>query len=185
MRRPGALSIAVFGFSEPAPGEPLYESARRVGALLAEAGYEIVTGGYGGVMDGASRGAIESGGWATGVVSSIFGDRLPSRHLSEVVVTASLEERMSTLIERAAGYVVLHGQSGTLAEATLVWALERAGSLDPRPVILLGGSWARVLALLTEERMLGAVELRVTQAVEHEDQVVPALRARLRDPGRT
>jgi len=54
-------AVAVFGSSEPAAGDPLYEAARRVGSLLAGAGYDVVTGGYGGVMEGASRGAVEAG----------------------------------------------------------------------------------------------------------------------------
>ncbi len=77
--------IAVFGSSEPLEGEPLYEQARRVGALLAAAGYRVVTGGYGGVMEGASRGAIERGGEAIGVVcGAVFPARSPNRYLTEV-----------------------------------------------------------------------------------------------------
>ena len=41
--------VAVFGSSEPGEGDPLYEEARQVGALLAGLGYGVVTGGYGGV----------------------------------------------------------------------------------------------------------------------------------------
>ena len=45
-------SVAVFGSSEPAQGEPLYEEARAVGSLLARAGFLVVNGGYWGVMEG-------------------------------------------------------------------------------------------------------------------------------------
>lgn len=178
------IEIAVFGSSEPVEGEALYETARRVGWLLATAGYPIVTGGYGGVMEGASRGALEAGGRASGVVCSIFTTRRPCRYLTEIVETSTLHDRMRTLVERASAYVVLWGKSGTLAEAALVWALERAGSLDARPVILLGDSWERLLAHLAKENMLDARELRVTRAVLLPEDVVPALRDLLADPVR-
>jgi uncharacterized protein (TIGR00730 family) len=178
------MEIAVFGSSDPVEGEPLYETARRVGALLAASGYGVVTGGYGGVMEGASRGALEAGGRTTGVVCSIFTDRRPCRYLTETVETATLHDRMRTLVERASAYVVLWGKSGTLAEAALVWALQRAGSLDARPVILLGDSWGRLLGHLAKEGMLDAHELRTTRVVLSPEEVVPALRELPGDPVR-
>lgn len=175
-------SIAVFGSSEPREGDPLYEQARTVGRLLAADGFRIVTGGYGGVMEGASRGAREAGGAAMGVVCAAFRGRAPNRFLTEVVETADLHERTRTLIEAADGYVVLWGKSGTLAEAALVWALVRAGSLDARPVLVLGASWERLLRHLAESGMLGGPELESTRVVRAPDQVPGILRAMLPGP---
>ena len=53
-------TVAVFGSSEPVEGELLYAVARDVGRELALAGYAVATGGYGGVMEAASRGAREA-----------------------------------------------------------------------------------------------------------------------------
>ena len=63
-------TIAVFGSSEPSDGDPLYERAQRLGHRLAKAGFGVITGGYGGVMEAASRGAYEAGGKSIGVVST-------------------------------------------------------------------------------------------------------------------
>ena len=71
-------SVAVFGSSEPAEGDTLYDTARRLGGLLARCGYRVVTGGYGGVMEAACRGAREAGGATVGVTCSIFRDRTPN-----------------------------------------------------------------------------------------------------------
>lgn len=54
-------SIAVFGSALPLEGSAAYEEARLTGQLLARAGYVVLNGGYGGVMEGASRGAREAG----------------------------------------------------------------------------------------------------------------------------
>jgi hypothetical protein len=173
-------SVAVFGSSEPREGEPLYEDARRVGALLAAEGWRIVTGGYGGVMEGASRGAREAGGGALGVVCSIFGDRRPNPYLSETAHTDDLHERTRTLVEACDAYVVLWGKSGTLAEAALVWALQRAGSLNARPVLLLGDPWERLLRHLVESGMLEGPELRSTRAARAAEEIPGLLRPLLR-----
>ena len=135
------IGISVFGSSEPEPGEPLFEKARALGRLLAEAGFCVVTGGYGGVMEGASRGAREAGGETLGITCELFQQRPPNAYLSRRISTPDLHDRTRLIIERSRGYVVLDGKAGTLAELAFVWALHRSGCLGSRPVILLDALW--------------------------------------------
>ena len=178
-RSRGEDSIAVFGSSEARPGEPLYEDARAVGGLLAGAGYRVVTGGYGGVMEAASRGAAEAGGVAVGVVCGVFADRVPNPYLGEVRDTPELFARTRELIEAASGYVVLEGKSGTLAELAFLWALHRAGSLGRRPVVLLGGRWRPLLRHLVRARMIESEQFDVTRVVDTPGEALATLRAYL------
>ena len=60
--------VTIFGGSKCVEQDPEYGQARRAGALLAEAGFTICTGGYLGVMEAASRGAREAGGRVLGIV---------------------------------------------------------------------------------------------------------------------
>ncbi len=172
----GMRTIAVFGSSEPRPGDLLYETARAVGRLLAGAGFRVVTGGYGGVMEGASRGAAEAGGSPLGVVCGIFRERAPNPYLGEVVDTPELFTRTRTLIEAADGYVVLEGKSGTLAELALLWALHRAGSLDRRPVVLLGDAWRPLLRHLVRAGMIESEQFDVTRVVDTPEEALGAVR---------
>ncbi len=169
-------TIAVFGASEPRPGEPLYETARAIGRLLARAGFRVATGGYGGVMEGASRGATEGGGSPLGVVCAAFRDRAPNPYLAEVVDTPDLFARTRRLIDAAHGYVVLEGKSGTLAELALLWALHRAGSLPRRPVILLGDAWRLLLRHLVRAGMLESEQFDVTRVVDSPEEAVGSIR---------
>ena len=59
--------VTIFGGSEPHAGEPAYEEARRLGELLAAAGFTVLTGGYIGTMEAVSRGANETGGHVIGI----------------------------------------------------------------------------------------------------------------------
>ena len=173
-----ARAVAVFGSSETLPGQPLYEEARRLGALLAEGGYRVLTGGYGGVMEAASRGAREAGGHAVGVVCDGWRERgrSPNRYLTEQVGTPDLHARTQALVERADGYVVLPGKSGTLAELTLLWALHRADALGARPIVLLGTPWAPLLRHLVEWNMLEPAQLRGTRVASTPEEAVALLR---------
>ena len=168
-------SVAVFGSSEPADGEPLYELARGTGRVLALAGYQVVTGGYGGVMEGASRGAQEAGGETFGVLCDIFPHRSGNRFLTASVTTPDLLERTRVLIERSDAWVVLNGKAGTLAELTLVWALLRAGCLDPAPVILFGEGWDPVMEQLIRHNMLDPAQQEITRIASSLEEIVVIL----------
>lgn len=155
-------TIAVFGSSEPLPADALYEQARELGRLLARSGRRVLTGGYGGVMEAASRGATEAGGEAIGVTCTRFTGRQPNPFLTGRISTDDLCQRTATLIDRADGFVVLAGKAGTLAELAQLWALQRAGCLDDRPVILLGGLWEAVLRRLLRAGILERAQRRGT-----------------------
>ncbi len=175
-------SIAVFGSSEPGPGEPLYRAAESLGRRLARSGFAVVTGGYGGVMEAASKGAREAGGRAIGVVCRIFPDREPNPWLTRVVDSVDLHERTRELIERAAGFVVLEGRAGTLAELAFLWALARAGQLGDRPVVLLGDPWEPLVALAAERGYLLDPELAVVRRAADPAAAVECLRRALGVP---
>jgi uncharacterized protein (TIGR00730 family) len=154
--------VAVFGSSEPAENDLLYRQARETGRLLAERGCTVLTGGYGGVMEGASRGAVEAGGHTVGVLCDIFSRRTANRYVRETIATSNLMERTSILIEKASACIILHGKAGTLAELTFTWALHRAGCLPDRPVVLLGDGWRGFLDTLSREGMLDPRQQEIT-----------------------
>src|SRR5437867_8388459 len=59
-------AISMFGSARISPEDPMYEAARGVGRVLAEAGFAVITGGGPGVMEAANRGCQEAGGLSIG-----------------------------------------------------------------------------------------------------------------------
>jgi uncharacterized protein (TIGR00730 family) len=167
--------VAVFGSADPPETDPLYDLARRVGGRLVASGYGVITGGYGGVMEAANRGAAEAGGISVGVTCAAFSGRSPNRYLTERREESDLVLRTGALVEAACGYIVLHGKSGTLAELTLVWALHRAGSLGRRPVVLLGDAWRPFLHHLVRGAMIEDDQLAITRVADGSEDAVTEL----------
>src|SRR5689334_11099528 len=107
-------TVTVFGSAFPCDGSSAYAAAYRLGSLLAEKGYAVCNGGYGGLMEASSRGAREAGGHTIGVTCAIW-PRAANRYIVEEIRTQSFPERLLTLVERGDAYVVLPGGTGTLA----------------------------------------------------------------------
>jgi uncharacterized protein (TIGR00730 family) len=166
------MSVAVFGSSEPVDGDPLYALARDVGRKLGEAGHEVVTGGYGGVMEAASRGAREAGAPTFGVLCDVFRARTGNAWLVETRATPDLYARTRELVERSGAFIVLPGKAGTLAELGFLWALHRAGCLRREPVILLGDGWDAYLRHIVEAGMLDESQREVTHLARSPEEAL-------------
>ncbi len=174
---PEAVAVAVFGSSEPAEGEPLYQLAREVGRRLALAGFTVVTGGYGGVMEAASRGAREAGGATVGITARALAPLRsgPNPYLTLHVEADDLFDRTRELMRRSAGYIILPGQAGTLAELAFLWALQRA-RLQRRPIVLLGGFWRALVAQVESLGLVEETQLALTHVVDTPEEAVAKIR---------
>src|ERR1039457_3914049 len=121
-------TVTVFGSALPADGSQAYVEAQRLGRLLAEAGYAVCNGGYGGLMEASARGAREAGGHTIGITCVVW-PRPANPYIVEEVRTQNFPDRLMTLIERGDAYLALPGGTGTLAELALVWEMMNKGSL--------------------------------------------------------
>jgi len=141
-------TITIFGTSRARRGDSAYMLAYQTGKLLAQAGFVIANGGYGGTMEAAAKGAAEVGGKIIGVTCSAF-KSVANEFISREIVTASLDERLDTLIKLGQAYVVLPGGTGTLLELAKVWEFKNKGFLQVRkPIILVGDFWKPLVDLI-------------------------------------
>lgn len=142
------MKVAVFGGASAKPGETVYEDARRLGVLLATAGYTVMTGGYIGVMEAASRGANTAGGHVIGVTCKEI-ERWrgtgANPWVKEEWSFETLRERMYALIDACDAAVVMPGGVGTLAELAVMWNEQIINGNPFKPLILVGEGWQDIL----------------------------------------
>jgi hypothetical protein len=138
------MKVTVFGGAQPKEGTAAYDEARELGALLAQSGHTVLTGGYVGTMEAVSRGAHENGGHVIGVtceeIENWRGTKA-NQWVKEERKHKTLIDRMMELIQANDGAIALSGGVGTLAEIMLMWNLLIVESLPPRPLILVGSGW--------------------------------------------
>ena len=144
--------ITIFGTARAKPGEAIFTLAMETGRLLAQAGFAIANGGYGGTMLAAAKGAAEAGGEIIGVTCSAFKSSRANEYVTREIVTGSLDERLETLVQLGQAYIVLPGGTGTLLELAKVWELKNKGFLKTdKPIILLGGFWKPLIELIATD----------------------------------
>ena len=144
--------VTIFGTGRAKAGDAAYALAYETGTLLAQAGFAIANGGYGGTMLAAAKGAAEAGGEVIGVTCSAFVSGKANEYVTREVVTHSLDERLDTLIELGRAYIVLPGGTGTLLELAKVWEFKNKGFLNlNRPIILVGKFWKSLVDLVATD----------------------------------
>jgi uncharacterized protein (TIGR00725 family) len=171
------IVISLFGSGRARPDERACLLAEQVGRALAQAGFVIANGGYGGTMYASAKGAAQAGGTVIGVTCSAFKNSVANEYVTREIVTASLEERLNTLVRLGRAYVVLPGGTGTLLELALVWELKNKGFLDRvRPLVLLGDFWKPLVDLVATDDPRC---LQSTAFVEGPDQAVGLIKVAL------
>jgi uncharacterized protein (TIGR00730 family) len=132
--------IAVYGSSAARPRSDLYALGVEMGRLLGQAGFDVMTGGYQGVMEAVSRGARTAEAHVVGITMARFEDQV-NPYVVEEIHTANFYERFGWLVDRADGYVAMPGGIGTLAEVSFAWQEILLGIVPRRPLILVGDEW--------------------------------------------
>jgi uncharacterized protein (TIGR00730 family) len=178
----GPVEVAVLGSASIGEDDQRFEAARRLGGLLAVQGWTVVTGGYGGLMAAASRGAREHGGSVVGLPMSAWAALEPNPWSSELRWADSYGARLGQLLACDA-VVALEGGVGTLSEAAVTWA-----ALQTEPgaaaLVLVGEAWREVHQVLSSRWVISPGDLALPQLVPDVDQVPDAIRHVLVDPRR-
>jgi uncharacterized protein (TIGR00725 family) len=172
--------VTIFGGSRCDETSTEYMQARRVGELLAEAGYMICTGGYLGVMEAASRGAREGGGRVLGIVMNQFKTE-PNRYLTDKVASAHFYERLQHLITRSVGFIALRGGMGTVTEVSLVWNKIQTRVIEARPLVLLGDCWKPVVECWQKHLVVSPSDVSMLDFASTPEEAVAIVNRKSRD----
>ena len=177
-------NVVVFGASWAKDGSALYQLSVDLGKALGAAGFNVVSGGYLGTMEGVSKGVRESGGEAIGVlVPTLFPDRATegNRFLSSQLETPTLLTRIDRMIacaEEPRGVLALPGTLGTLTEIFCAWnmaVLAPLGKYRPFKVICWRDPWEAILLPAAERLSLAAEQRAALVFVSSVEEALAAL----------
>ena len=151
IRRP---AVALFGSARVDEGHPAYESARAVGRRFAEQGWAVITGGGGGVMEGANRGAREGGGLSVGFNIELPHEQSPNPWADIEMTFHHFYARKTMFVKAAEGFVIFPGGFGTLDELFESLTLIQTGKVLHFPVVLFDSAYWQPMLDWIEGRLL-------------------------------
>ncbi|HEY6626724.1 MAG TPA: LOG family protein [Ignavibacteriaceae bacterium] len=167
--------VTIFGSSKPINNEEQYLTAYTLGKNLALNGFDICTGGFNGIMEAASKGAVEGGGEAIGVTVNLWGGRI-NKFVTKEIMCDTLLERINKLIELGDGFVVLQGGTGTLLELAVVWEYINKGLMNSKPIACHSSIWKTIVSEMNEQMKLEGRSADMVRTFNTTEQIVQYLK---------
>lgn len=173
--------ICVYCASSRSCDQEYHEAARRLGEVLARAGYTVIFGGGAvGSMGALADGALGVGGEVIGVIPHFMVD-LEWAHdsLTRLDRVEDMRLRKHKMLEDTCAVIALPGGSGTLEELFEVLTLKRLG-VYRNPVLLINtrgyfDKLVKFLAHCIDERFMNPRHTDMWSVVPGPDQVLAAL----------
>lgn len=131
-------AISVFGSARTKPGTEDYASGEKVGRLLVEAGFAVITGGGPGVMEAANKGAYEAGGTSVGLGIELPHEQGVNKYVNLGINFRYFFARKTMFVKYAQGFIVLPGGFGTFDELFEALTLVQTGTVTQFPIVLVG-----------------------------------------------
>ena len=121
--------VTVFGSARFTEENPYYQLARETSALIAKAGFTVMTGGGPGIMEAANRGAKEAGGRSIAATIELPHEQSSNPYLDLEVPFHYFFVRKVMLVKYSYAFVVMPGGFGTLDELFEIATLVQTGKV--------------------------------------------------------
>ena len=147
-------AVSIFGSARTDKDDKYYKLAERTARELSQAGFAIITGGGGGVMEAANKGAAQAGGKSIGLNIDLPMEQIPNEYQNLSLHFRYFFCRKVMFLKYAHGFVVLPGGYGTMDEFFESLVLIQSFRQASFPVILMGSEYWKGLIDWLKETML-------------------------------
>ncbi len=170
------LAATFFGTARKSLPQFVYDDAEALGARLGKAGYAVITGGSGGVMEAANKGAYEVGASSIGLNIQLPMEQTENKYVTEKTTFEHFFVRKVMLVFASEVYIFFPGGFGTLDEFSEILTLVQTHKIKKVPLVLYGRDYwepyvnlFRTL-LLEKYQSIDEADLALFQIVDSVDE---------------
>ncbi|ABW68638.1 LOG family protein [Desulfosudis oleivorans] len=174
-------AVSIFGSARLHPDSPVYQKAEKVAGLFAENGFAVITGGGGGIMEAANKGASAKGGKSVGLNIDLPFEQKPNDYANIKLQFHYFFIRKVMFVKYAQAYIIMPGGFGTMDELFEAVTLAQTQRIRPLPIILMGSDywsglveWVR--ATLLADGAISAEDMDFLQIIDEPEAVVKAVK---------
>lgn len=171
--------VSIFGSARTKPSDPYYKLAEEIAFKLTKSGYGVISGGGGGIMEAANKGAMDAKGKSVGLNIHLPFEQEPNRYIDrdKLLSFKYFFVRKVMFMRYAQGFVVLPGGFGTLDELSEALTLIQTMKIAQFPIVLVGHKyWDGLLAwfkgTMLDEKNISEEDLDLFQVVDTADEAV-------------
>ncbi len=159
-----------------------YEEARKLGSMIGRSGKgpgdcstTLMSGGGGGVMEAANRGAYEVGAKSIGLNIRLPHEQRPNPYITPelLIEVRYFAIRKLHFVMRTRSFIIFPGGFGTLDELFEIMVLVQTGRHPKIPIVLVGKEfWSKLFdfSILSEEGMIGTHDTKLIRIVESAEE---------------
>lgn len=156
--------VSVFGSARTKEDDPNYIAARETGKLLAEAGFEVITGGGPGIMEAANRGAYDAKKMSIGCNIELPFEQMPNPYQTKSLTFKYFFVRKTMFIKYSNAYIIFPGGFGTMDELFEALTLIQTRKIRNFPVVLFNSQYWRgmlqwITSAMLNEKMINTEDL--------------------------
>jgi len=174
-------AVTIFGSARVKPDDLYYQKTENLTKLLVQNGFSVITGGGGGIMEAANKGASEAGGKSVGMNIQLPFEQKPNPYANIHIHYKYFFIRKVMFVKYAVAYVILPGGFGTMDELFEALTLIQTKKIKSFPLILMGSEYWRGLLewlkkTMLQEGKISPVDLDLIQVVDEPEEVVKLIK---------
>jgi len=174
-------AVTIFGSARIKREDPVYKKAEEIAFLFVKNDFAVITGGGGGVMEAANKGASKAGGASVGLNIELPFEQKPNQYSNINLEFKYFFIRKVMFVKYATAYIIMPGGFGTLDEFFEAVTLIQTHRIKPFPVILVGSEyWSGLIKWvkerLLEEKRISPEDLEILQVMDDPEEIVKAVK---------
>ncbi len=179
-------AVTIFGSARLPPESPYYGKCLKVAENLAKNGFAVISGGGGGIMEAANKGAQNGNGTSVGLNIELPMEQSPNAYQDIKVEFRYFFVRKLMFVKYAVGYVIFPGGFGTMDELFEALTLIQTKKIRSFPVILVGKDyWAGLFEWLKNTMLangnVSSEDLDLMHVVDEPEEVCAIINRRYKD----